>query len=902
MVLRSISLIASAGILALLLGCVGPGDRISPVVPASSGGPVQLTTPASAEASPCSHSLWGLWQCWFDPETGEPEIGKLRKAEFHLNIVGYLQPPMPPGLGISINSFDPTAGTIDLDVTITHPFPFTNLRGFDVRGIVMGEGDTIAAKDDPDVVYAAPTGLRLLNTDGYTRWWNPTEFTTPGIYGFTPGASGFPDFVSPITLNPYKYFADALLSTDPVVPNVELSNRGTFSTDVILPSLTRNYQLQFPIIGGSPSWKFQYAIDASWAKPTGGSPIPKPIEDFPIEANCPEAYHILVDTTGTTAFFHPIGVGGDLVLAIEVFDWAAAENPMGTDGEISSIVIESDTLFDSPVNVSVTSATGSAPTSGIYYVTVEDVHPTGLDNQEVLVAIYSEQPHTYAPPISGPVYPSGAELAAYALVEIPISDEIPPVDTITVWDPNGGEVLQGGETYEIIWTWTGDMTNVEILLSTDSGANYDQPIVPSAPCTGSFIWDPVPMIDTTTARIKISDFEYPQINDESDGDFEITTVNYGSWDPVPGLVLVPLTDPAPNQSGVPTDLMVFSMGDDDSRGEIHDQDDDYTFKRYNDTYAATTGPEWQYVDEMYPLHKFDVLLDGSWVFVTNSNRDSVPMLAINDPNYACFTANDNVTGEKSGGGSGLIYIYGDTGVPDPDLLPWRHVVDFSSGVPDGVDETTAYQLVTYSEHLDNPQPHDGNLILCAWAAPYDFFGWNWHYVDACIAGGGQGYVDDSNPDIMALAADDNTNLGTVDNPVVGIWVLDSVGIVQCIAMVFTTGVPDYKDNPLDIEEYGIAIPVDIEIAPAKSFDYSVTQGEFNWLVALLDNGDGSWSVGVWEYDYLAGPPPQFTEIDITDPIPGIPLAVDVDCHDFEIHVLSDISGTVVATVFEYTPG
>jgi hypothetical protein len=93
-------------------------------------------------------------------------------------------------------------------------------------------------------------GCRVLNADGYTRWWNATEFTTAGMYGYDDG-NAIPGFLKPTTtLNPYKYFADCLGAEDPVIPNVDMTNRGTFSTDNDPPKLTRNYKIQFPKAGG----------------------------------------------------------------------------------------------------------------------------------------------------------------------------------------------------------------------------------------------------------------------------------------------------------------------------------------------------------------------------------------------------------------------------------------------------------------------------------------------------------------------------------------------------------------------------------------------------------------------------------------------------------------------------
>jgi hypothetical protein len=470
-------------------------------------------------------------------------------------------------------------------------------------------------------------------------------------------------------------------------------------------------------------------------------------------------------------------------------------------------------------------------------------------------------------------------------------------DTITVEQPNGGEVLQGGSAYEITWLWTGGITSVKIELSTDSGGSYPTEIVGSTDCDGSFMWDPVPDLDTTTARIKISDADAPATFDESDGDFEITTVTPPGWNPVPGLTQVELTAPAPNQGTEPEDLMVYSAGANMSRGEIVDEADDMKFQQYLDTYLGTTGAFWEYAAFASPLHKFDVSEDGAWVFIANANTESFPNDQVNDLMYCAYTANNNVTGETS---DGYWHLYGDTGDPDPDALPWRRMVDFSCGVPGGLDDTTSYHLVTYAMHPDNPQPHPGNILVGAWDTPYDPDSLVFWLINSSIQGGGEGPVDDTDPGLMAFAADDDTNLSIGGNPAVGLWVLDTEGKAICHALAFDSGDLVIPDNYLDSEECGASTPVDVEIAPAKAFGYQVTDPGFNWLVALMDNGDGTWSVGVWEFDYLADPV-EYVQIDITDPLAGTPMAVDVDGTDFEIHVLADNGGTVEATVFAYTP-
>jgi len=508
-------------VLALLFcGCSGSGTN--PLIPSDSGDELLLTGDAEIQKSgDDGHQLWGLWGVMLDTQSSELELIPLRGASFHMNVSRILNDVMM-GLSFEINSFDPVEGIADIDVTLTHPVPDSDFRGFDVRGIFMGPGETIVSKTDPNLIYNGLNAARLLNADGYTRWWNAVEFTSPGMFGYYED-NVVPGFLIPATtLNPYKYFADALWSEDPVVPKVNISNRGTFSTDINPPSLTRNYLIKFPYIGGDLKVVFHYAVDASWVEPTGDSSSPKPIGDFPINANCQEAFHIEVDSGGSTAWYQGADAnGGDLVFDITVHDWQASENPMGILGEIDAIWLESDTLFDTfyvdPSSVLMNSQT----TCGTFHVIIPDVHPTGIENQEVLVTVRSKEPTSYAPPFGMTDYPESAVLAAYTIVDVAISSVPPASTTLNLESPNGGEVWIANEPAEITWN-SFDVSMVSILLSTDSGATYPIPVAVNIPNTDSFEIDFVlPALVGDNNRIKVFDVANPDIYDESDGDFMI---------------------------------------------------------------------------------------------------------------------------------------------------------------------------------------------------------------------------------------------------------------------------------------------------------------------------------------------------------------------------------------------
>ena len=1469
-------------LLSAVFGCSGKSG--SPVTP-DTNEPPSLTGSSQSDAAPLpdSHELLSVWHVIFNPDSEDFELVGLREADFHLNIMKFLQPPLPMGLTLDLNSFDLVAGLVDVDIAITHPLPATDYRTFDTKLIVMGMGDIVTSGLDPGLTYPAQNGFRLINADGYTRWWNATEFTTEGFFGFYPSSIGTQPWPGNATLNGYKYYADPLLPADPVVPKVKMSNRGTFSTAPGIPKLQRNFQLQFPIDPGSgkPIWMFQLAVDACWDVPTGNNPPPKTIDDFPIGANCPEAFHIRITTDGSTAYYDNGDAGGDLVLQIEVFDWGAPSNINGINGEISEIKVESETLFDTVFSVTLDPDPGSQLTSGIYNVTIPNVHPTSLEDQEIVVMVASLNPSTYAAPGPAFTYPASAKLAAYKIVEVPISDTPPIPDTITVeipnggeiwepgesedinwastgniganvsigytlsgglvnqiiastpndgeftwdpipdisseevkivarsvtypaimdesddfftimpifepeiiltspnggevwiagdpgeitwetvgpvspfvsigytisdgpvteieawtdndgsyfwdpipdidstevkilvadldlpgvedesdnfftiqttplivvtvpnggetwytddseeitwdsfgpigdfvtilysvsdgvpvmiepaadntgnylwdpipdldstevriivshamtpiisdssdeyftiedtppepeiivtspnggevwaaasaqeitwdsigdvgefvsinftltdgaplgitpntendgsfmwdpipsidntevrvqvvdnsnpllydasdsyftiefpsdivitqpngtetlvegesyeifwisggstgpnvsiyysisdgapvlieeptendgaytWDPipsvisdevrvivadydnpatfdesdeyfsiissepvievidpdgfeewvigsseminwtsqnitgdvsifyklnpvdpeieiiaatendgqyewnpipapetdqarviitsiddpgvsdesdndftiwdgiedtltltspNGGEVLSGGGTWEITWDWTGDIANVSLHLSTDSGATYPNNIVFTTPCDGSYVWDPVDEIDVDTARIKVEWSVEPLVFDESDADFSIDTGAPHGWEPIGGQTGVGFPDPIPFQDDQPADIAIWSAGDDETRCEFIDQNDDVWYTSNND-YSDILAGTWAWMLITDSVHKFDILPDGSWAFVTNAESAAWNDPWVKDPRHCVYSSH-----EVDGTGFNFVITgdFGDqgTGTEDPDLAAWLQAVDFDCGVPGGISDDRAYMLHVFSP--GTPVAHDGRIRLVTWDGP-DFGATE---VDAWFfsfstQGGTTPVIDDTVPLSMALGVDDDSHIHFGDDEIVPVfWILDSAGVVTGIAVRWSDGNYLLVEDQLESTEFGTATPVDVTVGNAAEFGYSVSaNGTFNWICILLDNGDGTWSVGIWECDFIDG---TYTLIDITDPLPGIPMAVDFDGIDFELHVLADNGGAPEVTVFEYIP-
>jgi len=89
---------------------------------------------------------------------------------------------------------------------------------------------------------------------------------------------------------------------------------------------------------------------------------------------------------------------------------------------------------------------------------------------------------------------------------------------------------------------------------------------------------------------------------------------------------------------------------------------------------------------------------------------------------------------------------------------------------------------------------------------------------------------------------------------------------------------------IDDEELNGAMPIDLSTMGnwgAPGFEDSV----MDWLALLEDNGDGTWTVSVWEWDGTT-----MNLIDRAAPITGTPYTLDCDAFAHEIHVWADEYG------------
>ncbi len=288
-----------------LSGCSGN----NPTAPA----PIEPLEPVETQYDG-SHNLLGLYTFICDPATESIDIIQLRGTDFHLNALRFLEPP--PNLYLKlIGPLKFNGNILNIDIGITHPFLAMKIyTGFDVCGIIFTHG-SYSGFHNPEIVMAGPGDTRLLNADGYSRWWNPGEFAHGHtMFNYIDGLLGRPDDVGDYncTLNGYKYYADGLQPKDPLTV-LDPAKRGVFNAGKLN---IRHYTMDL-----SGGLIFNYAIDACWHMPVGDPPYIPP-DSFPPEANRPEAWGIRATEVYNTLFYDDAShtAGGHLKLQVDLFD------------------------------------------------------------------------------------------------------------------------------------------------------------------------------------------------------------------------------------------------------------------------------------------------------------------------------------------------------------------------------------------------------------------------------------------------------------------------------------------------------------------------------------------------------------------------------------------------------
>jgi len=234
-----------ANMLLLLILATGCSGVIEPITPYQ---PAQISNPtASSLEFQSGRSLWGFYKMTLNDDHSEIAVEPLRSTQLHLNVVGTIESISPTSIAIGNIVINPD-GSITVEVSLTHPLiGYDKYTGFDVRGIMMLPSVysfPAHALTTPGIFVGESA---LLNADGYTRRWNPTEFS---------------DGVMPFAYKDGKWIPKGMgaLCTSLVNPfkaYYSFTNRRYIKPgDIVI----RHYVISFP---PGPQ-VFAYAIDASW--------------------------------------------------------------------------------------------------------------------------------------------------------------------------------------------------------------------------------------------------------------------------------------------------------------------------------------------------------------------------------------------------------------------------------------------------------------------------------------------------------------------------------------------------------------------------------------------------------------------------------------------------------------
>ena len=395
-------------VLAFVLSCQSSPPPTLPAPVQTEFARQQTTPQGSAQASP--RHLWGYYRCNADLEQGTVSVLPDRSVDMHINATK----PLNNNLGIDISvdpSSTPATGYFVINVSITHPFPSNpSLAGFDVHGILLASGGI----DAGGLRMSGAGDPQLLNADGWSRWWNPTEFTTPGVLGYVKGLYSIHGPAGPPSamVNPYKIFCDGLWSTADISLLKVLQLNDPAGRTVFRSGKTnaRQYKIQFPVSGG-PKIYFDYAIDANWAKPTVDPPVNIPA-DFPIWANCMEPWLVEATVQECTLAGTPYGgaSSGELKLSLDIWDWQGWSNG-NYAGQIGNIRLYSPGIaFDTPA---VSQQDG-------FHNTIVTVTATGMPSNIGTMPVLIE---VCAPGTSwkqGAAEAPAGEIAAYARVSVDV--------------------------------------------------------------------------------------------------------------------------------------------------------------------------------------------------------------------------------------------------------------------------------------------------------------------------------------------------------------------------------------------------------------------------------------------------------------------------------------------------
>jgi hypothetical protein len=315
-----------------------------------------FTSLDNSQAAESNRFLWGYWRVSID-DNNHVEAIPDRSAEMHLNAVRLLEVyPCKYCLNIeNVRLVD--QDTVEADFVLRHPYAGQlKYTAFDVRGILILDDEYIFPMSERSTAWGARM-LRLENPDGFTSLFNPEEFpkTDPPALGYISGClangSGFR-----ATLNPYVAYEQD-------------QPRCMFEV-----GKTRSRTLRLRLPHYRPLY-FGYAVDGCWQEVEN---VIDPLEDFPPDANCLEAYRVNVEIGDGLE----ISPDGKAEITAEVFDHQGFDT-------IESVTVESPGFFEGEMPLEFVEQTGDE--SWLYSGTIRNTWGYGGGEFPILVRVIDSE-------------------------------------------------------------------------------------------------------------------------------------------------------------------------------------------------------------------------------------------------------------------------------------------------------------------------------------------------------------------------------------------------------------------------------------------------------------------------------------------------------------------------------
>ncbi len=404
------------------IGCSGGGG--SPVAP-SAGPEITSGSDNSGQIQNPNTSLLGYFDVYLDVGNQTMEVVEDRTAAYTINIVPFLNQMASPQYGISLGNIDfddtdPSNLLVDVEFKWYHPFPtIPQYKVYDFMGVIISNGDMTLGYHNLRVGnYGSDTFM--TNADGYTRWFNPSEFTTEQIFGWAPG--GIQNLKGSARLNPFKAYGRGLHANGSLWDWLE----GTNYDGVFQPGDDRLMSLEFPM--PTDGLVFGYAAVCCWEE-QGAGPYTPYHRDEPI------AFRVTVEDN---VYYDGASSGGDLIADIDI--WAWGDQPV-------EVQVESTVL--SGIETAAPTGGGGANWS-TYSIDVTSKPITSNDGHEMWVIAECDGDYINVSGVPAP--PSSEPLTAFYRVPLFIATEpynICPIIDSGV-DGNATPSKVALETYSIV--------------------------------------------------------------------------------------------------------------------------------------------------------------------------------------------------------------------------------------------------------------------------------------------------------------------------------------------------------------------------------------------------------------------------------------------------------------------